>query len=402
MAEAKAIGGITLGLFTTLLSAIGLALQKRGHAVLAPLRSQGVAVRSWTSLPWRAGLSLLIVSSLLSIAVTALLGQALASSMAACTIVWSLIIVFLGGAPLTIFDFVSAFLCVCGTVAVVLGRLGLTAKGAVFLTAEDVKKTLGRMDSIVFGSLLGAATMSAAITALTFRGVERGDSGFGSRTLLASRLFLAGAFGAFTGVASKGFSTILAAEVESGSPGAALSEALFWVFLLALISSVVCQMAMLGGALKLAPLIFVVPYYQCSLILGGALCGIFLWNETLDNPALFAVGVAVTLSGLIVKALDKQPLTAAADNVGSNAAGAASPSIASEDGLESTVETLATAAFATSPFSVSFKSEPVRRAASAPAHLISGAAAGHQSACADAAVRHDIAASISRQSSAPS
>ena len=123
---ASVFGGLALGMLTTFLSASGLALQKRAHHDLAPARAVaaagGLSVRSYTSSAWRFGMLFLIISALLSISVSALLGQALASSLAALTIVWALIIAACGGARcnkgLTYADGIAAGMCVAGTFAV--------------------------------------------------------------------------------------------------------------------------------------------------------------------------------------------------------------------------------------------------------------------------------------------
>ena len=316
------LGGIALGMFTTLLSASGLAFQKRAHHELAPRRLLG-PVRSYTNNFWRVGMALLIVSALLSIAVSALLGQALASSLAALTIVWALAIAACSGKRcgkgLTCGDGVAAGLCVAGTVAVVVGKVGVTANGAPFLSPNQVQATLGRPAAVALGSVVGALVAAAATTIYILTKTEQsltGPAGMSSSqrhtVLLCLRLFLAGAFGAFTGVATKGFSTILASGfVSDGGIASVLISPLVWVFLAALIASVVCQMGSLGGALKLAPLTLVVPFYQSSLICGGALSGIVFWNETLDNLALFIAGIFVTIGGLAVKGLERGKVAAA-------------------------------------------------------------------------------------------
>ncbi len=302
-------------------------------------------------------MSLLIVSALLSIAVSALLGQALASSLAALTIVWALAIAACSGARcgkgLTCGDGVAAGLCVAGTVAVVVGKVGITANGAPFLSPTQVQATLGRPAAVALGSVVGVGVAAAAMTIYILTKTEQSSTISTSRRhtiLLCLRLFLAGAFGALTGLATKGFSTILASGfVSDGGIASVLISPLVYVFLAALIASVVCQMGSLGGALKLAPLTTVVPFYQSSLICGGALSGIIFWNETLDNLVLFITGILITIGGLAVKGLERKRAVADGLETPSVVTPSSNPestlAAVSEDDISGTVE----AAFTFSP-----------------------------------------------------
>lgn len=91
MAVSNYVAGILVALLTTFLSAFGLAMQKRVHSRLARRREHATlagdqaklnALRSYKQPLWLVGITCMILSSLLSLVTFALLGQAVASSMA--------------------------------------------------------------------------------------------------------------------------------------------------------------------------------------------------------------------------------------------------------------------------------------------------------------------------------
>lgn len=97
VAAGRYLAGVGVALCTTFMSALGLSLQKRSHLRLEGAREAArrrhvtdPKLASYRQPLWLLGLSLLIASSLLSLAVFALVGQSVASAFASITIVWNL------------------------------------------------------------------------------------------------------------------------------------------------------------------------------------------------------------------------------------------------------------------------------------------------------------------------
>jgi hypothetical protein len=234
------------------------------------------------------------LSALLSLAVVALLGQALSSSLASITILWAYTIgsLFLNERVTRIDAAVMVFL-VCGAVLVVVGKLGFTPSTTPFLSANDIESIFSGRRQLGLGLALGAVSVCTLALAESKRAC-----GASTRVLLAFRLVLCGIFGATTGVASKGFSTLAASMIaDSTSDGIQLAA----VFLIGLLASVILQLRYLGESLKIAPLNAVVPIYQAALVLGGAASGIAFWNEEISSVGLFFGGVACIVCGLALR-----------------------------------------------------------------------------------------------------
>ncbi len=80
------IAGVSIALATTFMSSLGMTLQKRAHAKeedVEDVTAPQAPTPAWRQRQWRAGLGFMAVSSVVSLAVFALLGQSVASAMAA-------------------------------------------------------------------------------------------------------------------------------------------------------------------------------------------------------------------------------------------------------------------------------------------------------------------------------
>ena len=136
------------------LSALGLSLQRAGHLRLAPARaaSPHARVRSFTSVAWSVGLACIVSSALLSLGVSALLGQFLASSFAALTLVWAALLRhFMLQERLTLRDVSVILLLVGGTLQIVFGRtLGASGGTATFLSPASLQQTLASWRTALF------------------------------------------------------------------------------------------------------------------------------------------------------------------------------------------------------------------------------------------------------------
>jgi hypothetical protein len=102
VAAGRYLAGVGIALCTTFMSALGLSLQKRSHLRLESAREAArrrhvtdPKLASYRQAGWLIGLSLMIASSLLSLAVFALVGQSVASAFASITIVWNALLAVL-------------------------------------------------------------------------------------------------------------------------------------------------------------------------------------------------------------------------------------------------------------------------------------------------------------------
>jgi uncharacterized membrane protein len=286
-----------------------LSAESTSSALLQEERERAAALRSFRSPRWLAGVALMVLSALLSLGVVALIGQSLSSSLAALTILYSLIISRLClGETLPLPALGACALLVAGTVTVVaFGRP--TSSG--FLSPGDIEALLSRPLPIFFGAAVAVllALLLAASHALEGRRSGcawqqlRCSRSHVSRSLLLLQLALAGLLGATTSFASKGFASLAAFAVQTGQVRAvATGGPLLWLFLCGLLASVVLQASFLSAAMKQGALSAVVPAYQSSLVLGGAIFGSVFWAErqgaTGAETVGFLCGIAVLLCGL--------------------------------------------------------------------------------------------------------
>ena len=339
-------GGLLLGCFTTALSAAGLTLQKLGHLRLERERELQIAalgtssLRSYDSLHWRLGLCCLVASALLSLAVTALLGQALASTLAALTILWSALFAraFLHE-HLGRIDAVALSLLISGAVlALVFGRSPEGSEN--FLSPQDVRARLVRPLPIALGVCI--ATLQAAfllfiavIESARLKHRSGGTSPSAARAtpppaagqglarppppvparLLRAALFArvacAGIFSAWTGLCSKGFSSQIGYSTQSSANLAAVTSSIgFYALLAGLIASVLLQTGELSAALRYGDASIVVPAYQALIVLLGVLWGLSFWGErppTSEALTFFILGLLLILAGLTALSFKQRP-----------------------------------------------------------------------------------------------
>jgi hypothetical protein len=202
MASATYGGGVALALTTSFMNACGLMLQKLAHRqIQAKRRSEeqtspatakrdgaaaGGATATTTSPPadaavkptrtrffchplWLTGLALMVVASLASLGVFALLGQARASAFATVTVGWNMALSRLMlGEQLTVVDLASSAFIVAGsTLAMVFGSSGAASQAEASLDSifEQLRRPLAWQGALVVmaaGGLLQALLAHAA------------------------------------------------------------------------------------------------------------------------------------------------------------------------------------------------------------------------------------------------
>jgi hypothetical protein len=281
--------GVCLACVTTFLSALGFTLQKASFAsapFLGCLRSP---------FTWYAGLACVVISALASLAVSALLGQLLASSMAALTLVWAAgARHFLLGEAVGIHDVAEAVLLMAGTVIIAAGR-GLTERDPVLFSPTLLATSLNSWRSAIYCAVFFFCF--AVLWTSSWRQFCR----------LPCLLGLSALFGALTGAASKAVGSLLVQAGRTGSIAEVAASFYTWLFVLVLVASVLFQLAYLNEALKVGAASVVIPSYQGLFLLGGVATALVLWREdeglTPAGGGCVGAGVAIIIAGLAYKAV---------------------------------------------------------------------------------------------------
>ena len=290
--------GVAVAIITTCMSALGLALQKKGHASTrqVPLFRRPV---------WIVGILLLVASSLLSLAVFALVGQSVASSFAALTIVWSMLFSkFILHEQLRVSDGIVAGLMVAGTLLVVVfGSMG-SAQSAVFLDADQILSLL--QAPVAEGCL--AAYLSTLVCGIGYTAIaERlhkvgkiSASSFAWRATLFIRSLVCGIFSGFVGFFSKAVVSIFASATLSIAEN--LRTWQVYVFILLLLTAVIAQVWTLNTSLRHFPVREAVPLYQAMVVMIGVVFGWTLYAEangkTTSQITGFLCGVSSIICGI--------------------------------------------------------------------------------------------------------
>jgi hypothetical protein len=338
MAVSNYAAGVLIALLTTCLSALGLALQKRVHARLSVRREEALrregdtksgkgaaragdgaaaaaraeadrSLRSHRQPLWVIGIALMAISSLMSLAVFALLGQAVSSAMASVTILWNILFArILLHEPFTRVDAATTVLLIVGAVLVVVfGRKGKQV--ASFLSPDDIQRLMGRTAVAIFTPIVGVLMVFCILA--HYYVVQR-------RKRVAARrwqiridemltILLAGLFSACTGYLSRGFVTLLsyAAQTDAGAVFTWYGSYLLGIFLPI---SLVFQVGYLNAALKLGDATEVTPQYQSWVVLLGVVFGYIYWEEGQGKGTGATIGfwvgvilILVGIGGLLLK-----------------------------------------------------------------------------------------------------
>ena len=283
--------GIILGLCTTFLSALGLVCKKRAHD--APhLRS----LRSFQKREWLLGLACLVTSALASLGVSYLLGQALASCMAAVTIVWGVVLrKALLKEPSHRHDLLCSALLTLGVAVVLFSAPSSTPSAADPRAIIADTFATPRAQATVGVCLLLTAALLTAVHAY------RCGRGFRPLLLLLLSALLSGATGCF----SKALGSLLALAFSGRAAAASvLATPQVYLSLIALVASVVAQLWHLNAALKQARASLIMPLYQALFVLVGVGAGALIWGEGSDRTPVeagaMAAGLLCIIAGLFV------------------------------------------------------------------------------------------------------
>ena len=293
------VAGVSVALISTLISATGLTLQKRTHKRLerekeaAAATAADASTAAPDSLPvpsngaqdttlvqssstpkkqyykqasWLAGVSCMLASALMSLAVFALLGQARSSALAAMTIVWNGLLAkaFLNEV-FTGVDALSSILVILGAlIAVIFGANG--AQEQAGKTIDDLVDSLHRTTVVIAAVVIVLVYIGAYLFLRRMRQWEvAGTRTDGQkRATCFVRVALAALFSGSTGMLSKNVVVCLVQLVGSRSPYV-LTRFEFYFFVASLPASLVLQLGYLNGALREMDALEVVPPYQARI-----------------------------------------------------------------------------------------------------------------------------------------
>lgn len=315
------LAGVGIALCTTAMSALGMSLQKLSHQRLEAARESArrrhkvdPKLAAYRQPLWITGIVLMAASSLLSLAVFALVGQSVASAFASITIVWNMILaVSLLRERITPLDILVAGLCISGTILTVYFGSKGAGQGS-FLSLNDILTLIKRPAAIagwvVFGlAVLAFGGYTVAMDRALFRGtVTRRDASF--RVTIFTRAVTAGTFSGFVGFFSKAVVSIFAKSTQNVSANLGRWEV--WIFLILLPVALVFQVSFLNSSLRSFPAAEAVPLYQSMVVVMGVIFGWTLYNEaagkTGGQVVGFICGILVILLGICLLLTKRRPV----------------------------------------------------------------------------------------------
>lgn len=244
-------------------------------------------------------------------AVFALVGQAVASSFAAVTLIWNAILGrFVLHEVLSPLDYCITALLVAGAVTTVaFGATKDPDQRQAFLTAATINETFAR-DAVYAFSAVAMVVMIFAVTWIYTvdkrRALHQHVPPWAWSATAWWRPFMAAVLSATTGICSKGFTSLISA-IANGSD--VPSQLDIWLFLLFLPLSLVLQVAYLNSGLRYFDATLIVPIYQSLIVVMGTVFGFIYWNEGAQlgaNAGGFVAGIVVIVIGLSLLLLKRR------------------------------------------------------------------------------------------------
>lgn len=309
MADREALG-VALQLLASFAAAAGYVLQKAAH-LENEARPAEKRLPVWRSFKWVLGLVFMFGSAGCAVASAPMLDQSKQATLGAATIVFNGLLAWaVLRDPLTVLDALSIAVIVVGTIVAMA-----SAEASATYTFKETLALLN--DDLVF-AYLGLA-LPAAAAGMFF--VERAASlpreewSPGQATLMRlAPPLLGGWCNNQVLYASKVVTTVV-----FGGEAAALQTFAFYVYAAVGVCAVVLQVRYLNAGLAHFPASVIVPLFQVTIILGGALAGIVYFHDLRYSPpdkvASFVIGALICAGGiglLQVKAARQQRFDAAA------------------------------------------------------------------------------------------
>jgi hypothetical protein len=289
------IAGVLIALCTTFCSALGLVFQKLAHN-----KSKGKPKKNF-DLRFITGISLMALSAVVSLAVFALCGQAVASSFATITIIWSLLLsAIILKEPILIIDIIVCSTLILGAVVAVIFGSRVPRKESSGPTTIAANFSSFRF-ILTISCLAGLCIVSMCFTTYLTR-QKKHLSIFGQRLACFSSIFVACIFCGFTGTFSTGFVGLIAFAFTTSANDVFTYIPTYFIFL-SLTASVILQITYLNKALKLRPNNEVVPLYQSGVCTIGVALGLLIFGEgtaIVSDLVFFSCGIVLCIIGLLL------------------------------------------------------------------------------------------------------
>jgi len=295
------IAGVIIALFTTFSSALGLVLQKLSH------NNKSSTTTKRIDKTFMAGVSLMALSAIVSLAVFALCGQAVASSFATLTIVWSLLLsAIILKEPILYIDIIVCTTLIIGAIISIV--FGSKVPRVDSSSPSTVRLNLSSTRFIITMSVLAVLGLCSTLLTVSLARRKKVLTVAGLRLACLSSIVVACVFCGLTGTMSTSFVGLIAYAFTTSASEVFTFVPLYFIFL-SLIASLVLQITFLNKALKLRPNNEVVPIYQSGVCIVGVAMGLLIFGE---GPAVaadlagFSCGIVLCVCGLLMLGFKKK------------------------------------------------------------------------------------------------
>lgn len=301
--------GVALVLGGCFCAALGYVLQKKGNDAWAALPEPRPALTR--NLTWLGGLVCLVLSSLLVVASAPFLDQSKSAPLGAATLVFNTLLAsLLLGEKFLVLHLAS-------TVTIIVGSVAASSANQEPSASLSFAQILSLFDPVawVFSFLmLGLAALSVYTLRRTTSKPQREWSAGESTLVSLLAPALGGTANGFVSYGVKAIST-----VASTGEGGALSNSVFYLYVLMVLVSVFGQVTYLNKGLQYFTSMRIVPIFQCAVIFSNSLCGIVYFGDMRETPqslAIFFFGALVCAGGILLLLLNKEAAPAESSSDG--------------------------------------------------------------------------------------
>lgn len=301
------IAGVIIAIFTTFCSALGLVLQKLSHNKRSTSNHNKELKKGSFEVRWVAGVALMALSAIISLAVFSLCGQAVASSFATLTIVWSLLLsALILSEPVLVIDLIVCSTLIVGAIISIV--FGSKVPRADSSSPATVTVNLSSNRFIITMSVLAVLGFLSTLTTIYLTRRKKTLTLTGVRLACLSSILVACIFCGLTGTMSTSFVGLISYAITTNAYETFTFVPFYFIFL-SLLASLVLQITFLNKALKLRPNNEVVPLYQSGVCLFGVSMGLLIFGEgpaVVGDLAGFSCGIVLCVFGLLLLGLKKK------------------------------------------------------------------------------------------------
>jgi hypothetical protein len=306
--------GVALVLGGCFCAALGYVLQKKGNDVWQTLPEPRPALTR--NLVWLSGLCCLILSSLLVVASAPFLDQSKSAPLGAATLVFNTLLATL------ILGEKFLVLHLGSTLTIIIGSVAASSANQEPSASLSFAQILSLFDPVawVFSFLmLGLAALSVHTLRRTTSKPQKEWSAGESTLVSLLAPALGGTANGFVSYGVKAIST-----VASKGEGGALSNPVFYLYVVLVLVCVHAQVSYLNKGLQYFTSMRIVPIFQCAVIFSNSLCGIVYFGDMRSTPlslAIFFFGALVCAGGILLLLLNKEAAPASSSSSSDGAGG---------------------------------------------------------------------------------